>query len=114
MDKVTLTMTKKDRTRLYAIRLLIDGKMAVRDAAEALGLSERQVKRLKAGVVMYGDAFIVNKNRGRKPVHAIPDTTKELIIDLAKTTYKGANYTHFSELLEEREGVVISRPTVAR
>ena len=114
MDEATVTMTQKDRTRLYVIKLLIDGKTTIRDAAEALNLSERQVKRLKVGVVKDGEGFVVHKNRGKKPVHTIPGETREQIIALAKDRYKGVNYTHFSELLGRPEGIVVSQPTVAR
>jgi hypothetical protein len=114
MDEVTLTMSKKDRTRLYAIKLLIDGKSTVKETAEALSLSERQVKRLKAGVKEYGDAFVLHKNKGKKPVHATDDEIKKRVIALARERYGGANFTHMSELLAEHEGIVLSRPTVAR
>lgn len=107
-------MSKKDLTRLYAIKLLIDGKTTVKDTAQALGLSERQVKRLKKGVKEHGDAFVIHKNRGKKPAHAVPDDVRERIIALAKEKYKGANYTHFTELLAENEAIVVSQPTVAR
>lgn len=107
-------MSKKDLTRLYAIKLLIDGKSTIRDAARALNLSERQVKRLKAGVKEYGDAFVIHKNRGKKPAHTTPDWVKEQIIALAKDKYRGANFTHLTELLAENEGIVVSQATVAR
>jgi len=43
-------MTKKELVRVYVIKSLVDDKMTSRDAAEVLSLSERQIKRLKAGV----------------------------------------------------------------
>ncbi|MEA4925471.1 MAG: helix-turn-helix domain-containing protein [Syntrophomonadaceae bacterium] len=42
-------MTREERNKLYIARNLLDGKMTIREAAELLSLSERQVKRLKKG-----------------------------------------------------------------
>jgi len=50
MEKVRYLMTKKELVRVYVIKSLIEDKMTTRDAAEVLSLSERQTKRLKAGV----------------------------------------------------------------
>ena len=36
------------------------------------------------------------------------------MIQLASTTYAGANHTHLTELLRDREGIDLSRPTVRR
>ncbi|MDN5363177.1 MAG: hypothetical protein PWQ91_238, partial [Eubacteriales bacterium] len=43
-------MTQKERNKLYVARCLLDGKMTIKEAAEILGLSERQVIRIKKGV----------------------------------------------------------------
>jgi len=88
--------------------------MTSRDAAEVLNLSERQIKRLKAGVKKEGEVFVIHKNRGRKPKHTIPVKIREKIVFLARNKYKGVNYTHLAELLEEREGITISQSSVSR
>ncbi len=36
------------------------------------------------------------------------------MVELATQRYEGANHTHFTELLSEREGIDLSRPTVRR
>ena len=36
------------------------------------------------------------------------------VVELAAQLYEGANHTHFTELLREREGINLSRPTVRR
>jgi hypothetical protein len=53
-------MNPEERNKLYVARCLIDGKMLVREAAEILALSERQVLRIKKGVLKYGDAFVIH------------------------------------------------------
>jgi len=39
---------------------------------------------------------------------------QEKVVDLARERYTGVNHTHLTELLAEREGVVLSRSTVRR
>jgi transposase len=107
-------MTKKELVRVYVIKSLIEDKMTSKDAAEVLNLSERQIKRLKAGVKKDGEVFVIHKNRGRKPKHTIPAKIREEIVSLARNKYKGVNYTHLAELLREHEGITISQSSVSR
>ncbi|MGB3926014.1 MAG: helix-turn-helix domain-containing protein, partial [Caldicoprobacterales bacterium] len=101
-------MTQKEITRLRVINQTIDKVITIREAAELLGLSERQVIRLKGGVNNYGPAFIIHKNRGRKPQHTLPDEVRMKVVELKQTKYKEANFNHFVELLEEHEGIKVS------
>lgn len=107
-------MNQEERNKLYVAHCLIDGKMLVREAAEILALSERQVLRIKKGVLKYGDAFVIHKNRGRKPLHAISEEEKLKIKELKVTKYSSANFSHFQELLEEKENINLSKASVYR
>jgi len=107
-------MTQKEITRLRVINQTIDKVITIREAAELLGLSERQVIRLKKGVVEQGPAFIIHKNRGRKPQHTLPDEVRMKIVELKQTKYKEANFNHFVELLEEHEDIKVSYTSVHR
>ncbi|AVX21737.1 helix-turn-helix domain-containing protein [Carboxydocella thermautotrophica] len=102
-------MTQEQLNRYKVISSLIDGKLSISEAAMSLGLSERQIKRLKKGVMERGPAFLIHKNTGRKPQHALTDELKSKIISLKQSDkYKNANFKHFMELLEEHEGIAIS------
>ena len=93
-------MSQKQLNRYSVISKLNDGLITVKDAAECLGLSERQIIRLKKGVKEEGAGFLKHKNTGRKPQHAIPDEIAEKIVALKKSeTYLQANFKHFQELL---------------
>lgn len=108
-------MNQKERDKLYTVRCLIDGKMTVTEAAKVLGLSERQVKRLKKGVREFGDAFVIHKNKGRKPSHAIPEEVKNRVAALKSSDkYARANFSHFQELIGEYESISLSKPSVYR
>ena len=114
MREEVLNMTQKEITRLRVINQTIDKVITIREAAELLGLSERQVIRLKKGVVEQGPAFIIHKNRGRKPQHTLPDEVRMKVVELKQTKYKEANFNHFVELLEEHEGIKVSYASVHR
>jgi transposase len=114
MREEIFNMTQKEITKVRVINQTIDKVITIREAAELLNLSERQVMRLKKGVIQQGAAFIIHKNRGRKPKHAVPDKTRDSIIELKQTKYEEANFNHFQELLEKYEEIQVSYSTVHR
>ncbi len=114
MRKEILNMTQKEISRLIVINQTIDKVITIKDAARLLNLSERQVIRLKGGVLKQGPAFIIHKNRGRKPQHAVLDETRTKIIQLKQSKYAEANFSHFQELLTEHEKIKVSYSTVYR
>jgi transposase len=107
-------LTQKEIMKLQIITQALDGTLTVRQAAELLSLSERQVKRLKKGVTLEGPSSVIHKNKSRSPAHVISDATKKKIIALKETKYEKANFSHFTELLAEHEGLVTSRSSIQR
>ena len=107
-------MTKKEIERCQVINMCLKGLLTVREAAEILHLSERQIYRLKAGVKEHGVAFIIHKNRGRKPSHALTKETQEKVVKLAIEKYPGANYSHLTDMLRECEHISISVSSTRR
>jgi transposase len=115
MREEIFNMTPREITKLRVINQTIDKVITIKEAADLLNLSERQVIRLKGGVLKEGPAFIIHKNRGRKPSHAVSDDTKTRIISLKSSQlYQEANFNHFQELLKEHEGISISYSTIYR
>lgn len=109
MGEIKYLMSQKQITRYTVISKFIDDEITRSEAAERLDLSERQITRIKKGVVKEGVAFLQHKNTGRKPAHAIDDKTAKKIASLKQSElYRDANFAHFQELLEEHEGIVIS------
>lgn len=80
----------------------------------ALGLSIRQVRRLKGGYEREGIGALVHGNRGRRPHHCLSKELKARVLELATGRYAGCNDQHLSELLGEREKIKVSRPSVRR
>ena len=82
-------------------------------AAVSLGCTVRHVNRMLEGYLEYGKEFFIHGNKGRKPAITIPLETRTTIIDLYRTKYYDANFTHFTELLESVEGISVSPSCVA-
>ena len=113
MKEVTLQMTQSQISRYHIIKKSLEGKMTVAEVASALGVSERQVIRLRKGVKKEDAAFLIHKNKGQPSPKATSDEVKEKILELYRSdVYTGANFLHFSELLEEYEGMSYSYTTV--
>jgi len=110
----TYHMTDKEMVRLRVAERLLDGSMEIVQAADILKLSSRQVIRIKERVKRFGPGAVVHGNRARKPVNATDDNTKDLVVSLKKDKYFEANFSHFAELISERESISLSQPTVHR
>lgn len=108
-NEVRYLMSQKQLNRFAVISKLIDGHLTIAEAAVSLGLSERQIIRLKKGVATQGAEFLIHKNTNRKPVHAIDDAISAKIVALKQSEpYQSANFLHFQELLERHEAIKIS------
>ena len=107
-------MNQLEQTRLHVLNSVLEHQLPVAQAAEILGVSERHAWRILADYRKEGAAALAHGNRGRRPRNAVSDDEAAAVIQLASTTYAGANHTHLTELLRDREGIDLSRPTVRR
>lgn len=71
-----ITLTKEELKRVMVLEQWMDGRLTEQDVSNILGLSVRQVYRLKAKYLHGGPQAIVHGNRGRKPTHALTDPLK--------------------------------------
>ena len=109
-----LTLSTKEQSRLQILNGVLERYWSMKEAVPLLGVSERQGWRLLAAYRREGARGLVHKNRGRVPPNATPETIRQQVVALAQERYGGVNHTHLTELLAEREGVMLSRPTVRR
>ena len=107
-------MNPKEQTRLQVLNSLLAGHMTLDQAATLMGVSSRHTRRILAAYREKGAAAVAHGHRGRKPANAIPEATRSRVVHLALTMYEGANHTHLSELLSERESIDIGRTTLRR
>ena len=108
-------MSQETLNRDVVVRDFCDGRLSRRDAAAALGKSERQVSRMirrwrKKGVVGLEHGLV-----GRPPPNRLAGTLTDRVIKLLLGKYSGFNLRHFHEHLVEREKISgISYPSVKR
>ena len=97
-------MNDKERTKEYWLKKITNKECTIKQAADSLGLSTRQVKRLKKGFKEKGVESVIHGNLNRKPKHAISKEIKNEIINLKiSEKYKEANIAHFYDLIKECE-----------
>jgi hypothetical protein len=110
MDK----MSSRQWKRWDAVERVRVGLMTNGEAALGLGLSARQMRRVRARVAKLGPKGVVHGNSGRAPVHGVAKQVGAAVVELRLDKYLGFNDQHFTEKLAEEEGLVLSRPTVRR
>jgi transposase len=114
MEKEGLIVSEQDVRRYEVLQKVIAGSLNLAAVKEALGVSYRQAKRLKAKVLVGGLLGLLHANRGRRPAHTRTESLRERVVQLSKERYFDFNDTHFTEMLAEREQIVLSRETVRR
>lgn len=107
-------MSRREWKRLDAMERIDGGRLTNREAAEVLGLSTRQVRRLRRAVERRGSAGVVHGNRGRAPSNRVSEELQGRIVAFRRKKYSGFNDQHFTEKLGAVEGVTISRASVQR
>lgn len=109
MKEGTITLSQKQLKTLTVIQRFIDKSITRQQAAEFLGLSTRQISRIKKGILLSGPESLVHKNTGRKPTHAVNDETKEAILSIfSRPEFLQVNFLHFKEILLADYGINIS------
>ena len=107
-------MKPKEQARLQVLNSLLAEHMTLDQAAAPMGVSPRHTQRILADYRENGAASLAHGHRGRRKANAIPEATGSRVVRLARTVYEGANHTHLSELLSEREGLDMGRTTLRR
>jgi transposase len=103
-------MTQQDRDRLVVLKKSLKKLIKQSQAAQELGLSARQVRRLLRGLREEGDKAVVHGLRGRVSNRTRSPAQRDKIIGvLAQQVYRGFGPTLASEYLEKKHKVKIGR-----
>jgi transposase len=109
-----ITLTRREQERARVLVDLEGDRLTPEEAASALGLSTRQLRRLRSGVRINGVAGLVHGNRGRVPANACDGELAAQVVQLSTEKYPGFNQVFLTEMLERDEGILLSRCTVRR
>ena len=107
-----ITMKRKELRRLHVIQKVLEKEIKQVNAAEILGLSTRQVKRIVKRVRKEGEVGIIHKLRGRRSSNAIDEKKKKEVNRVCKQKYEDFGPTLASEKLLENEKIEVSKETV--
>ena len=101
-------MSNKEIKRLEVMQKLEDKQMRQQEAAEELGVSTRQVKRLLRAYRKEGAEGLVSKRRGKPSNNQLDEAIRQKALDLLNGKYKGFGPTLAHEKLVEVEGLTFS------
>jgi transposase len=90
------------------------GELTLAEGAKLVGLSRRQLQRLRQKVRVNGPKAVVHGNTGRAPAHKTAELVRRRVVELARGKYAGFNDEHFTEKLYSEEGLDLARQTVRR
>jgi hypothetical protein len=79
-----LEMSQRDRDRLVVVRQVVGKQVTVIRGAQLLGLSRKQMGRLRNRYLEKGDAAVIHDGRGRRSNRARPEAWRRKVLERAK------------------------------
>jgi transposase len=107
-----VTMSDKELDRLRVLERVISGALTQRAAAEMLGLTARQVRRLERAYQAHGAGALASKRRGRPSNRKLAPAFRKHVLELVRTLYTDFGPTLASEKLREHHGTAVSVETL--
>jgi hypothetical protein len=108
-----IAMSQEERDWLDWLKRARDGQVTERLAAEKMGISDRWVRRLLAGMKVKGDAVVVHGLRGRPSNRRIDEEIRARAMEIVKSPdWHDFKPTFASEQLAKRHQIQISKETV--
>jgi transposase len=114
MEGEKVFMSQRQLHRFRVVGFVESGRISLKEAAEKMGVSYRQAKRIWKRVREKGAQGLLHGNAGRSPQHRIPDSLRKRIVELSCQKYAAFNDRHFGEQLWEQEEIAIGREMVRK
>lgn len=107
-------LTSEEQYKLNIITKVLRKKLKPGVAAKLLGVSARQIRRLREGLRKQGETVVVHKLKGKLGNHHINLTIKKDALTVIEQTYSDFKPTFATEKLAENHAIHISRETTRR
>jgi transposase-like protein len=108
-------MNQAERDRLDALKRAHKKMMTQKQAAEEIGVTERQVRRLLRKLRRKGDRAVIHELRGRASNRQLPaEMEQRAITVLCDPVYRGFGPTLAAEYLHKRHQITVSKETLRR
>jgi transposase len=86
----------------------VGGRLSLVEAAETLGMSERQFRRVRGRFAAEGEAGLLDRRLGKVSPHRIAADEVDRIVALYQDRYAGWTAKHFHERATEKHGLAAS------
>jgi len=110
--KDILMMSREEVQRYQIIRKILDAEINQQEAAEYLGRSDRQVRRIIRKVREEGESGVIHKLRGKTGCRRINEKIRRRILQLYRKKYSGFGPLLASEKMQEVDGVQVNEETL--
>jgi transposase len=112
MREGIITMSQRDLNRIQVISKVKEKEVRQKQAAEVLGLSERQIRRIVRRVKKEGARGIIHRLRGCSAHNKIDSKIREQVLKVYEKKYQGFGAKLLSEKLQKIDGIKISKETL--
>ena len=106
--------SSKEQQKLSVISKALKKQLTNAQAAKMLGISTRQIKRLKKNIRTHGPGIVSHQLRGKPSNHHLPPEVKEKALQIVRENYADFKPTFASEKLEDRHSLSINPQTLRR
>jgi transposase len=108
-------MTQAERDRLVALKKAKKKLITQREAAEEIGITERQVRRLLRRIKEKGDKAVIHTLRGKPSNRKLDETTEKKAMEiLSQPVYRGFGPTLAGEYLLKKHRLEVSKETLRK
>ena len=108
------TLSSKELDRAEMLGRILNKTITQQEAADSLGITDRQIRRL---IVMYrdeGTASLAHKSRGKPSNNRLPQNLKDQVVALVKAKYPDFGPTFAAEKLAQSDGLKIGDETLRK
>ena len=108
----TVTLSYEELDRVSVIERVIERRLTQREAAKVLGLTSRQVRRLRRAYARAGPGGLASRHRGRPSNRRLPTELRQEALATVRSRYEDFGPTLAHEKLTERHGLRLSVETL--
>jgi predicted HTH domain antitoxin len=112
MSEREIRVSQRELQRMHVVGLTLEGRQSVGRGAKLLGISVRQMKRLRRKLKEKGVKGLIHGRRGKAAWNKTKPDKITQVLRLVRGRYRGLNDTHLTEKLKEQEQINLSRATV--
>jgi transposase len=109
-----IVLSVKEQEKLKIINAARDKKITNRQAARMLGISVRQIQRLKKRIREQGSFAIAHQLKGKQGNHHTQEDVKQKALQAIRERYADFQPSFASEKLQENDGIVVNAQTLRR